>query len=374
MCDSSEKPKWVEIFEKLQKDLREGVYPQGVSLPSEESLVRTFGVSRITAVRAMEELRKRGLVWRKRGSGIFATKVARMESGRIGLIMPSLSFGEIFPQICQALTRFAQQDGYSLVLGDISSAKPDKRAHEACEVARRFVEEGVVGVIFQPLAFLRTPERVTKEILTLFSDSDIPVVLIDRDIEIGGAVLPHDFVGIDNLNAGRALGAHLIEQGAKRVHFLMRPNCASVIRDRYDGVMSALDGRMSNKSVIVAEPNDRAALKPWFERKSRPDAVVCESDYVAAQLNNTLASLGLSVPKDVMLAGFDDVRCAVSATPNLTTVRQPCEDIARMAYQVLRERLRDTSLPSRRILLPAPLIIRDSTLRLTRLAPAVSGT
>lgn len=374
MCDSSEKPKWVEIFEKLQKDLREGVYPQGVSLPSEESLVRTFGVSRITAVRAMEELRKRGLVWRKRGSGTFATKVARMESGRIGLIMPSLSFGEIFPQICQALTRFAQQDGYSLVLGDISSAKPDKRAHEACEVARRFVEEGVVGVIFQPLAFLRTPERVTKEILTLFSDSDIPVVLIDRDIEIGGAVLPHDFVGIDNLNAGRALGAHLIEQGAKRVHFLMRPNCASVIRDRYDGVMSALDGRMSNKSVIVAEPNDRAALKPWFERKIRPDAVVCESDYVAAQLNNTLASLGLSVPKDVMLAGFDDVRCAVSATPNLTTVRQPCEDIARMAYQVLRERLRDTSLPSRRILLPAPLIIRDSTLRLTRYAPAVSGT
>lgn len=363
MAEREEKPKWVEIFERLQKELREGVYPQGVPLPSEESLVRTFGVSRITAVRAMEELRKRGLVWRKRGSGTFATKIARSESGRIGLIMPSLSFGEIFPQICQALTRFAQQDGYSLVLGDISSARPDKRAHEACEVARRFVEEGVVGVILQPLAFLRTPERVTKEILTLFSDSDIPVVLIDRDVEAGGSVLPHDFVGIDNLNAGRALGAHLLEQGAKRVHFLMRPNCASVIRDRYDGVMSALGERMPKKSIIVAEPNDRTALKPWFEKKSRPDAVVCESDYVAAQLNNTLASFGFSVPNDVMLAGFDDVRCAVSATPNLTTVRQPCEDIARMAYQVLRERLRDAALPSRRILLPAPLVIRDSTLR-----------
>ena len=144
----------------------------------------------------------------------------------------------------------------------------------------------------------------------------------------------------------------------------MRPNCASVIRDRYEGVMSALGERMSRKFVIVAEPNDHAALKPWFEKKSRPDAVVCESDYVAAQLNNTLLSFGLSVPKDVMLAGFDDVRCAVSATPSLTTVRQPCEDIARMAYQVLRERLRDSTLPNRRILLPAPLVIRDSTLRL----------
>ena len=88
-----------------------------------------------------------------------------------------------------------------------------------------------------------------------------------------------------------------------------------------------------------------------------------ESDYVPAQLNNTLVSFGLSVPKDVMLAGFDDVRCAVSATPNLTTVHQPCEDIARVAYQALRDPVRDATLPSRRSLLPAPLVVRDSTRR-----------
>jgi DNA-binding LacI/PurR family transcriptional regulator len=357
------KLKWFEIFEKLQKELRDGAYPQGVPLPSEEALVRKFGVSRITAVRAMEELRKRGLVWRKRGSGTFATKTARKESGHIGLIMPSLSFGEIFPPICQALTRYAQRDGYSLVLGDISSSCPNKRAHEACDVARRFVEQGVAGVILQPLAFLRTPERITKEIMTLFAEAEIPVVLIDRNIDVATTAKPYDFVGIDNLNAGRALGTHLVAQGAKRIHFLMRPKCASVIRDRYDGVMSALGERVPKNNIIVAEPNDRAALKPWFEKKGRPDAVVCESDYVAAQFNNTLASFGLSVPKDVMLAGFDDVRCAISATPNLTSVRQPCDDIAHMAYQALRDRMRDATLPSRRILLPAPLVIRESTRR-----------
>ena len=52
------KSKWLEVFEKLQKELRDGVYPQGVPLPSEGTVVRRFGVSRITAVRAMEELRK----------------------------------------------------------------------------------------------------------------------------------------------------------------------------------------------------------------------------------------------------------------------------------------------------------------------------
>ena len=215
MADEKNKIKYREIFEDLQKKLRDGDYPQGVPLPSEEALGRKYNVSRITAVRAMDELVKKGLVWRKRGAGTFATKIARKESGRLGLIVPSLSFGEIFPPICQSLTRFAQQDGYTFLLGDISS--------------------------------------------------------------------------------------------------------------------------------------------------SRPDAVVCESDYVAAQLRNTLTKFKLSVPTDVMLAGFDDVRCAVSATPPLTTVHQPCADIARVAYQTLRDRMRDSSLPPRRILLSAPLVIRDST-------------
>ena len=355
------KPKWLGVFEKLQKELRDGVYPQGVPLPSEGTVVRRFGVSRITAVRAMEELRKRGLVWRKRGSGTFATKVAREESGRLGLIMPSLSFGEIFPPICQSLARAAQADGYSFVFGDISAQCPLQRAHEACRVARTFVEQKVAGVVLQPLAFLKTPERVTKEIIALFNEAEIPVVLVDRDIPQEAAL--HDFVGIDNLGAGRAVGRHLLERGAKRVAFLLRPNCASVIRDRLDGVRSALEEKRGRVETIEAEPSDVVALKPHFARRSRPDAVVCESDYVAAQLRNTLTKFALSVPRDVLLVGFDDVRCAISATPPLTTVHQPCADIARVAYQTLRERMRDATLPARRILLPAPLVVRESTRR-----------
>ena len=113
--------KYRKIFETLRKELRDGLYPSGVPLPSEESLIRKYNVSRITAVRAMDELVKCGLVYRKRGAGTFATRAARLESGRLGLIMPSLSFGEVFPRICQSLMRCAQDDGYTIVLGDISA-------------------------------------------------------------------------------------------------------------------------------------------------------------------------------------------------------------------------------------------------------------
>ena len=223
------------------------------------------------------------------------------------------------------------------------------------------MKQGVSGVIFQPLAFLKTPERVTKEIVTLSHKAKIPVVLVDRDISVRD--IPHDFVSIDNMGAGRAIGEHLLDCGAKRIHFLMRPNCASVIRARLEGVQSALGEVGRRDRIIVAEPDDSAALRPWFSRRNRPDAVVCESDYVAAQFRNTLLKFGLSVPEDVMLVGFDDVRCAVSATPPLTTVHQPCEDIALMAYRSLRERIVEPDIVSRRILLDAPLVIRESTVR-----------
>ena len=356
--------KYKKIFECLRKDLRDGRYPRGVPLPSEESLVRKYKVSRITAVRAMDELVKCGLVYRKRGAGTFATKTAAQESGRLGLIMPSLSVGEVFPRICQGLMRCSQKDGYTLLLGDISAATPAKRAVEAAKVARAFVAQRVAGVVLQPLAFLQTPDRVTREILALFDSAEIPAVLIDRNVNLGHEPIRHDFVGIDNFAAGRALGEHVVAQGAKRVRFLMRPNCATVIRDRLAGAEFAVGKRRGGADfAVVAEPDDAAALAPLFRKKSRPDAVICESDYVAAVLRNTLDRLGLSVPRDVMLAGFDDVRCAVTTFPPLTTVHQPCEDIALVAYRALRERIHDPSLPPRRILVPAPLVVRESTRR-----------
>jgi len=355
--------KYRQIFEHLRKEIRDGCYPYGEPLPSEEALVRKFKVSRITAVRAMEELVKCGLVYRKRGAGTFATRTARLESGRLGLIMPSLAFGEVFPQICQALMHCAQKDGYSLVLGDISASTPSRRAVQAGKVARSFVKQRVAGVVFQPLAFLRKPERVTREILTLFDDAEIPVVLIDRDISPDQEPLRYDFVGIDNFAAGRALGEHVLAMGARRVRFLMRPNCATVICDRLEGVAGSLGRGGDPEFAIVAEPDDVKALAQVFKGRNRPDAIICESDYVAAVLRNTLDRLGLSVPKDVMLAGFDDVRCATTTFPPLTTVHQPCEDIALVAYRALRERIVDMTLPPRRIHVPAPLVVRESTKR-----------
>ena len=75
----------------------------------------------------------------------------------------------------------------------------------------------------------------------------------------------------------------------------------------------------------------------------------------------TLARLGLRVPQDVRVAGFDDVQCARLTMPPLTTMRQPCEAIGSTVVKLLVERIKDPMRPTRTVLLDSPLVVREST-------------
>ena len=76
-----------------------------------------------------------------------------------------------------------------------------------------------------------------------------------------------------------------------------------------------------------------------------------------------LAATNRTVPKDVGVAGFDDVNYATLATPCLTTMHQPCDELAALAFEMLMARIRNPSSPVRETFLTAPLVVRDSTRR-----------
>ena len=175
-----------------------------------------------------------------------------------------------------------------------------------------------------------------------------------------------DLVGINNYDAGRRLAAHLIAAGAKNIHFLMRRNWASSVVNRLAGVNSAIFGEGSNScpNVLHANPEDTATVRAYL-KKHKPDAIICGNDTAAAYLKHTLDALGKRVPEDIMLAGFDDVQFASVMTPQLTTIHQPCDDIAFMAFRALQERMNGVTLPPREIFLPAPIVVRKSTARET---------
>ncbi len=99
-----------------------------------------------------------------------------------------------------------------------------------------------------------------------------------------------------------------------------------------------------------------------MRRTPRPDAVVCENDVIAAGLVKTLQGLGIRVPGDVQVTGFDDVQVASLSTPGITTVRQPCAAIAQAAFDRLVRRMTvRAGLTPTHLVLPWELVVRGST-------------
>lgn len=111
------------------------------------------------------------------------------------------------------------------------------------------------------------------------------------------------------------------------------------------------------------EPDDAKGVAALLKRRAAPDAVVCGNDQLAAALLKTLRSVGVKVPEDVMVAGFDDARVAALADPPLTTIHQPSDALARSLFEVLMIRIRNPHLPAVAMCHDAWLVPRSSTER-----------
>ena len=351
--------KHVEMADELCEDIRAGKYASSRSFPSLTRIMHRFGVTRVTAMRIVDELKRRGVITAVPRSGIVVKNVNRT----IGLILPGVAYSEFFPPIMSGISRRCQEAGYSLLFGDVYSKNPQVRVRQARALARDFAEKHVAGVIFQPIEFMDGVKRINSEIVAILSDAGIPVVLIDYDIVPPPERSDFDLVGINNFDAGRRLAAHIIAAGAKNIHFMMRHHWSASIQNRLAGVNSAISECLAGRramNVFRGDPKDAAVVRDYLKRH-RPDAIICGNDTTAVQLKQVLDLLDVRVPEDVMLAGFDDVQFASLMSPPLTTIRQPCDGIAAMAFKVLLERIAEPSLPPREILLPAPLVVREST-------------
>jgi len=354
---------YVEVAATLGDDIRGGRYGAGCTCPSLTQIMRRFKVSRVTAVRAVDELKKKGLVASLKGKGTYVTRAAA--SRKIGLIVPGICYSEIFPPICKELSRLAQREGYALLFGDLSSSDPVERGRRAKVLARQYVKEGVAGIVFQPIEFLENSDEVNRDILSVFDAADVPVVLLDCDIVASPRRSRYDIVGINNAEAGRRLAQHLVDQGVRNVVFLTEPHSDYSIQNRIEGarnVVAAAKGRFQELSMDVG---DRAVVTKLLAGRQRPGAIICRNDHQAAHLLVTLRELGKRVPEDVQVAGFNDVEYASILSPGLTTIHLPCEDIARQAFAFLCERIGQPSIQPRECYLSAPLVTRKSTMTKT---------
>lgn len=199
-------------------------------------------------------------------------------------------------------------------------------------------------------------------LLSLVERQRMPAVLSGRPLS--NHVIP--YVDSDNVGGARGAVEYLFGQGRKQVVTIAGPGemCAGV--DRLDGFRQGLPNSVrKNWRRLVAtgnftEESGEVAMRELLERQPRLDAVFAANDLMAAGALRVLKASGRKVPDDVALVGFDDSHVARHTDPQLTSVRQPIEDLGRNMARLILRRLRDSTPIPDPIVLPTELVIRES--------------
>jgi len=198
------------------------------------------------------------------------------------------------------------------------------------------------------------------------ADASVPVVLFNRIMASGSAGAVSS-VRSDNVGGGRDIARFLVAGGHQRIAYIAGREDSSTNLERERGFrdgLAELGQRIYARAIgnyDVAQAR-QAALDLFGHAADRPDAVFVAGDQMAIAVLDTLRhELGLAVPQDVSVVGFDDVPQAAWASYELTTFEQPVEPMVEATVALLQGYLRQTQTPpSRNLVVPGQLIIRQS--------------
>jgi len=193
-----------------------------------------------------------------------------------------------------------------------------------------------------------------------------PYVLIDHQgIDDTGPA-----IGATNRQGAYDATRYLIELEHRRIGFVTGALEMGCALDRLAGYKAALaDHGLAIDPDLIPEgnffqPQGYACAQALLSLPQPPTAIFASNDVSAFGVMESVRDLGLRIPDDISVVGFDDIPQASQVNPPLTTVRQPLEDMGRRAARMLLEYIADPDRPAQRIDLPTELIVRASTWRL----------
>ena len=294
------------------------------------------------ALRAQVEAAVRATGYRP---NLSARRLRSQSAQTIGLIVADIR-NPFFTAVSRAVEDAAFASGMRVILCNTD----EDPAREAMYL-RLMEEERVTGVIFAP----------TEGTAAALRDDPLrfPVVLIDR----AGPPGTHDSIVLDNPEAGAALVDHLVGQGYTRIGGLFG-STSSTARERRAGYEAAIARHGLAPCVRTIPPNAGAAEAEagrWLGQADRPDALVVSNGLILMGAVRAARGLGLALPGDLALAGFDNEPWTDLVEPGLTVVEQPVAEIGAQAMRLLFERIENPDQPVRKLMLSGRLIPRGST-------------
>ena len=352
--NTKNRPKYEMIEEALLERIHAGDFSFDEAFCTEKMLSEQYEVSRITAKRAIEDLEQQGILYRKRGVGSFVSRNLPSDDDTaeapkmISLLVPFATTQGNISEAIGTLSAVLAEQGYFLSIHVTGSSSPKERA-----TLKLLRSQNIAGLVYYPKR-----DNIHLEELNDFMFAGRPIVIIDKQTDCQTV-------------------RHLLEQGHRNIAFYTAAPLSetSSVRDRFAGFLHEMKaaGIAPNPQQLVTccqELSDDAALStertPFQEQllamqRDGITAIIAENDRIAELIFLACRTIGLRIPEDFCLCGFDDTN--VSRSLGITSIHQDFAGIGREVGRVLLAALENPAVETEKIILPVTLVPRSSSLR-----------
>ncbi len=284
---------------------------------------------------------------------LIALKLKNSQTNTIGVIIPEIQH-YFFSTILNGIEEVAYKNNYNVMVFQSNESYMREVLNTQTLLANRV--DGVLA------SFSKNTHDFSH--FQQLIENEIPLVFFDREHED----LPTDSVIVDDYSGAMNAVAHLIDRGCKRIAFYSAPQHLMIGKKRLEGYKAAL-----KKNNIPFDPDlvyscdtfeesvkiSRSVLK----KHNRPDGVFAVNDLTAIGVLKIAKQLGLKVPEDIKIVGFENSRTSRICEPELTTVDQFGFDLGKKATELLLKRIKQDAFDheAEKQVVKTNLIIRDTT-------------
>lgn len=334
---------------------------KGQKLPTESEMMAAFSVSRYTVRRAISDLENDNYVYRVQGGGSFVADWQKKRKqdkapSLIGILSTHVA-SYIFPAIIDGADHVISENGFSLILANTHNEPKRERI-----ALINLMRQNLAGLIIEPTCSATSTPNI--DLYEKLRDSGVPMIFIN-------ATYPNfDNVSVvsDDKAAIYEATKYLMAKGHKRIVGAFQVDDRQGV-NRLDGYMRAYQEQselLTEFTPVIYKSDEITQVLHHMNNMlvrsadQRPTAIIAYNDQLAIQIIALAHDLGLRVPEDISVMGFDDFQLSRYLTPSLTTMSHEKERMGQDAANLLIQRIKHRKVQS---IMYAPKIIERESVK-----------
>jgi len=347
-------PLYIQIYNDLKNKIIDNEF-EDEFLPSERILSEMYNVERATLRRSLQLLVKDKLIVKVPGIGskvnreILAKPEVNIDaSSNIAFILPGGTVDRIYEPFIASFFYNFEKECYRYNYG-LFYTKLDSEE----DLYERVYKKHIKGIVWV--------SKVNEDLVNKAKELNIPSVCVSNHIPGFNTIL------CDNYEGSSLATNHLISLGHKRIAYINGIKTYLNAMERYTGYIRAMSLQgLQYDDALVRDGNwtfesGYEAMKDLIKSKTGLTAVFAANDMMALGAIKAIHDSGMSVPNDISVVGFDNIKQGTYSSPALTTIAVDTKAFARETLKALNQAVEDTNNPPVKILIPSSLVVREST-------------